>query len=176
MGVWQDYRKAGSLELPVLGLMAAESVAYALAFGMVTSMLTGLLLPGLASIGRAPDLAVGSRRDLEPANAADDLPGRWDLRGAALPGDPGVGARLDGTEGLRLGHGGSAAFAVAVGALIFSAFHYIGPYGDRLELGSFAFRAVAGVLFSGLYLLRGLGITAWTHACTMCSCRWQGSG
>jgi hypothetical protein len=58
----------------------------------------------------------------------------------------------------------SAAFAVLVGALIFSAFHYIGPYGDRLELGSFTFRAVAGVLFSGLYLLRGFGITAWTHA------------
>ena len=47
---------------------------------------------------------------------------------------------------------------------IFSAFHYIGPYGDRLELGSFTFRAIAGVLFSGLYLLRGFGITAWTHA------------
>jgi membrane protease YdiL (CAAX protease family) len=58
----------------------------------------------------------------------------------------------------------SGVFAVVVGALIFSAFHYIGPYGDRLELGSFTFRAVAGVLFSGLYLLRGFGITAWTHA------------
>ena len=54
--------------------------------------------------------------------------------------------------------------ATVLGALIFSAFHYIGPYGDRLELGSFAFRAIAGVLFSGLYLLRGFGITAWTHA------------
>ena len=50
------------------------------------------------------------------------------------------------------------------GALVFSAFHYIGPYGDALELGSFTFRAVAGVLFSSLYLLRGFGITAWTHA------------
>jgi hypothetical protein len=55
-------------------------------------------------------------------------------------------------------------FAVGVGALIFSAFHYIGPYGDRLTLGSFAFRTVAGILFSSLYLLRGFGITAWTHA------------
>ena len=55
-------------------------------------------------------------------------------------------------------------FAVGLGALIFSAFHYIGPYGDRFTLGSFAFRTVAGLLFSGLYLLRGFGITAWTHA------------
>ena len=58
----------------------------------------------------------------------------------------------------------SGVFAVMVGAVVFSAFHYIGPYGDVLELGSFTFRAVAGVLFSALYLLRGFGITAWTHA------------
>jgi hypothetical protein len=54
--------------------------------------------------------------------------------------------------------------ATLVGALVFSAFHYVGPYGDRFELPSFAFRAIAGALFSGLYLLRGFGITAWTHA------------
>jgi membrane protease YdiL (CAAX protease family) len=58
----------------------------------------------------------------------------------------------------------AAAFAVLIGALIFSAFHYIGPYRDDLALASFTFRTVAGVLFSGLYLLRGFGITAWTHA------------
>jgi hypothetical protein len=51
-----------------------------------------------------------------------------------------------------------------LGALIFSAFHYIGPFGDRFTLASFTFRAVAGLLFSGLYVLRGFGITAWTHA------------
>ena len=54
--------------------------------------------------------------------------------------------------------------ATVLGALIFSAFHYIGPYGDPLQLGSFAFRTIAGVLFSALYLTRGFGITAWTHA------------
>jgi hypothetical protein len=60
--------------------------------------------------------------------------------------------------------GWAGIFATAFGALIFSAFHYVGPYGDRLELPSFIFRTIAGVLFSGLYLLRGFGITAWTHA------------
>src|SRR5437016_9027925 len=54
--------------------------------------------------------------------------------------------------------------ATVLGALIFSAFHYIGPYGDRLEVYSFVFRTIAGLFFSGLYLLRGFGITAWTHA------------
>jgi hypothetical protein len=54
--------------------------------------------------------------------------------------------------------------AAVTGALIFSAFHYIGPLGDHLELGSFLFRAIAGLLLSALYLLRGFGIAAWTHA------------
>ena len=58
----------------------------------------------------------------------------------------------------------STAFAVITGALVFSAFHYIGPYGDPLEAPSFVFRAIAGLAFSGLYVTRGFGITAWTHA------------
>src|SRR6185503_3428586 len=54
--------------------------------------------------------------------------------------------------------------AVVVSAIIFSSFHYIGPYGDRLELSSFVFRMIAGMMFSVLYVARGFGITAWTHA------------
>jgi uncharacterized protein len=49
-------------------------------------------------------------------------------------------------------------------ALVFSAFHYVGPYGDPLRLGSFTFRFLAGLALSGLYVLRGFGVTAWTHA------------
>jgi hypothetical protein len=56
------------------------------------------------------------------------------------------------------------ALAIIGSALIFSAFHYVGPYGDQLTLGSFTFRAVAGVLLSGIYVARGFGIVAWTHA------------
>ena len=56
------------------------------------------------------------------------------------------------------------AVGVGANALIFSAFHYVGPYGDPLTLPSFTFRTVAGVLFSGLFVTRGFGITAWTHA------------
>jgi len=58
----------------------------------------------------------------------------------------------------------SATFAIVLGAFLFSAFHYIGPFGDTLEPGSFTFRMIAGLLLNGLYLARGFGITAWTHA------------
>jgi len=58
----------------------------------------------------------------------------------------------------------SAAIAVVLSAILFSAFHYIGPYGDKLALPSFLFRAIGGLLFSLIYVLRGFGIVAWTHA------------
>jgi membrane protease YdiL (CAAX protease family) len=58
----------------------------------------------------------------------------------------------------------SAVVATVIGAVIFAGFHYIGPYGDPFKLDSFTFRAVAGLIFSGLYLTRGFGIAAWSHA------------
>jgi membrane protease YdiL (CAAX protease family) len=58
----------------------------------------------------------------------------------------------------------AGAGATLLGAAIFSAFHYVGPYGDAFQLQSFVFRMIGGVFFSGLYLLRGFGVDAWTHA------------
>ena len=50
---------------------------------------------------------------------------------------------------LGLGRAASGIIAAVVGAFIFSAFHYIGPYGDQLELQSFVFRMLSGLAFSG---------------------------
>jgi hypothetical protein len=160
--VWRDRRRSGPIEGRVLVLMMVEAVLYALAFGLVTGILTGLLLGGLRTAA--------------------------DLRLAAGPGGMSLATRLMISLGAGIyeellfrvilvgalawtarrtfgwGPGAAGVRATVRGALDFSAFHYIGPYGDRLELSSFAFRAIAGVLFSGLYLLRGFGITAWTHA------------
>lgn len=63
--------------------------------------------------------------------------------------------------GVRLLSGVAAAM---IGALVFSAFHYVGQYGETWQLASFTYRAIAGLVFSALYLTRGFGITAWTHA------------
>jgi len=160
--VWKDYRRSRSLDPRVFGLMAAESVVYALAFGMVTGGLTGLLLPGLATV--AADLRFGSV-------ATWSLPTQLMISlGAGIYEELLFRVMLVSAlawlarNGFGWSNRASGVFAVVAGALIFSAFHYIGPYGDRLELGSFTFRAVAGLLFSGLYLLRGFGVTAWTHA------------
>jgi membrane protease YdiL (CAAX protease family) len=57
----------------------------------------------------------------------------------------------------------AAFWALLVSSLLFSAAHYIGPLGDSFALYSFTFRAVAGLFFAMLFLLRGFGIAAGTH-------------
>lgn len=58
-----------------------------------------------------------------------------------------------------------AAFVAAIiGAILFSAVHYIGNMGDIFTWQSFAFRALAGLVLNALYVLRGFGIAATTHA------------
>jgi len=157
--VWQDYRGSRTLDPRVFGLMTVESVVYALAFGMVTSTLTGLLLPSLTttlSLGSVDSWSLPTQLMISlGAGIYEELLFRVIL----VSGLAWTARRV-----LSWSASASGVFAVVLGALIFSAFHYIGPYGDGLELVSFTFRAIAGMLLSSLYLLRGFGITAWTHA------------
>lgn len=54
--------------------------------------------------------------------------------------------------------------AVVLAALIFSAVHYVGSLGDAFTMRSFLFRFIFGLLLNGIYVWRGFGVTAWTHA------------
>lgn len=54
--------------------------------------------------------------------------------------------------------------AVVITSLLFSAAHYIGPHGDKLQLYTFTFRFLAGTMFAVLFVYRGFGIAAGTHA------------
>jgi hypothetical protein len=144
--------------------MLAESVVYALLFGLVVGTLTGLLLgglvtaPGMRLVAGQAQAALGLPTQLMISLGAgiyEELLFRVLLVGALAWG----GRHLLGWRPMWAG-----VMATLVGALVFSAFHYIGPYGDRLDLPSFTFRALAGLVFSAMYLLRGFGITAWTHA------------
>lgn len=56
------------------------------------------------------------------------------------------------------------AISALVAALIFSGVHYIGQYGDYFTLGSFLFRFLFGLALNVIYVTRGFGIAAWTHA------------
>ncbi|MEI6240708.1 MAG: CPBP family intramembrane glutamic endopeptidase [Planctomycetia bacterium] len=58
----------------------------------------------------------------------------------------------------------AATWSVLVTSVLFAAAHYVGPLGDAFDPHSFVFRALAGVFFATLFLVRGFGIAAGTHA------------
>jgi hypothetical protein len=152
--VWRDYRRSGQLRPRYLAGMAAESISYALSFGLVASALTALLLPMM--LGSVAPWTLPTQLMISlGAGIYEELLFRVIL----VSGLAWVATRGLGWPATR-----AKLFAVCLGALIFSGFHYIGPYGEPLRLASFVFRTVAGLLFSGLYVLRGFGITAWAHA------------
>ena len=162
VGVWLVLRdlRANKRDLKggVLGLMLAESVLLALALGAVVSALTAQLVRPTALLAQVPvaDLTLGSRVMLSlGAGLYEELLFRVLLVGTLAW----AGRRLLGWRPFVAG-----VWAAGLGALLFSLFHYIGPYGDPLQLYSFVFRTIAGLVFSALFLARGFGITAWTHA------------
>ena len=163
-GVWlvaKDVRAhRGSLSPVVLGGMLVESIALALVFGIIVGTLTAALLgappPPMAIPFAGQQLSRWTILMLSlGAGIYEELLFRVVLVGLFAW----AGHRLLGLRPLIAG-----LIATLLGALIFSAFHYIGPYGDRFDIYSFVFRTIAGLFFSALYLLRGFGITAWTHA------------
>ena len=58
----------------------------------------------------------------------------------------------------------AAVFSVLLASFLFSLSHYVGTMADTWQLYSFMFRWAAGLLFTVLYFVRGLAITAYTHA------------
>lgn len=54
--------------------------------------------------------------------------------------------------------------SVLLTSVLFAAAHHVGPYGEPFDAFSFLFRLVAGVFFSVLFIYRGFGIAAGTHA------------
>jgi len=72
----------------------------------------------------------------------------------------------------RLGtpHGSATALAVLASSVVFAVAHYVGRYGEPILFRDFVFwyglifRFLAGVFFSILFVVRGFGIAAGTHA------------
>jgi hypothetical protein len=155
--VWRDRRGAPPLRAATFFTMLLESAVLALCFGFV--------------IGTATVHLVGPLRSLAAGGPLDGAPlARLTLSlGAGLYEEllfrvVIVALIANGLRLLGLGRVVAGVVAVISGALLFSAFHYVGPFGEPLRLESFVFRTLAGVGFSALYLTRGFGITAWTHA------------
>jgi hypothetical protein len=157
--IWRD-RGAGRLQPRIFALMALETLALALVFGLVVGLATVKLMGPLRSLaagaGGVQGASAVARLTLSlGAGLYEELLFRVVIVALLANGF----RLLFGVSRVTAGVG-----ATVIGALLFSAFHYIGPLGEPLRLESFVFRALAGLAFSGLYLTRGFGITAWTHA------------
>jgi hypothetical protein len=155
--IWRD-RRSGPVRPSYFLLMLAESAVLALLLGVVVGVATVQLLGPLRSLAAgAPPLGGTALQRLTLALGAglyEELLFRVVL--VALISN---GVRLLGFSRFTAG-----VVAVVAGALLFSAFHYAGALGEQFRLDSFVFRTLAGLAFSALYLTRGFGITAWTHA------------
>jgi hypothetical protein len=140
----------GSIRPQVLAWMLAESVVYSLIFGTIVGAITHLLLAQSIPLSRSAQILVSLG-----AGIYEEFVFRVVLLAVLM-------FLLHSLIGLQQ----RAAYGVAavLGALLFSAFHYIGPFGDPLQLSSFVFRFVAGLILTALYLARGYGITAYTHS------------
>lgn len=164
LAIWlvvRDVKARGApRRVAFFGLMALESLGLALVTGVLVGVATNQLLGGFGVLAIAGG-QVATEGPLTGlmlslgAGLYEELLFRVLLVGALAA----AAQRFAGLRPLPAG-----ILATIVGALVFSAFHYIGPYGDPFELQSFTFRTLAGIFFSALYLLRGFGITAWTHA------------
>jgi hypothetical protein len=154
----RDVRRKGRPHRGTFVAMFVESLGLAMVFGLVIGLLTTKLLGPLSRLAIEPQPATGFGTSLMVSLGAglyEELLFRVLLVGALVWGTK---------QAFGWGPVASGAFAVVTGALVFSGFHYVGQFGDAFTLSSFTFRALAGLAFSGLYVLRGFGITAWTHA------------
>ncbi len=153
----RDARKHGAPRGLIFLGMTVESATLAAVFGLVIGLATaklitsfGLAVPALDQLGLSTALMVSLG-----AGFYEELLFRVLLVSALL---------LAARHALGWGPVAAGIFATLGGALAFSAVHYIGPLGDQVSSQSFVFRTLAGMAFSGLYVTRGFGITAWTHA------------
>jgi membrane protease YdiL (CAAX protease family) len=155
----RDLRTSGgNLRASVLAGMLLEAAILAAVFGLFVASVTSQLLRPFAALALAQLPALSTAENVLVSLGAgvyEELLFRVILVSLLT---------LFFRHALKLSLRASSLWAVLLGATVFSLFHYIGPFGDPFQLPSFLFRLVAGVFFSGLYVLRGFGITAWTHA------------
>lgn len=159
-------RQPWSVRRDVVSRMFLESVLLAVGLRLLLQveavMLAGLgaVLAPAAAVGGGLRASLGNLVGFLGAGVYEELLFRLVLLSAAV--------WLLARWGFSATRG--AVLAALVTSFVFAAAHYVGPYGDPIELGQFSFwfaalfRFLAGVFFSALFVCRGFGIVVGTHA------------
>ena len=152
--VWQLRTRASwKVDFRKLTVMFAESLFFAvllyIAFGWLTAHLS-VVQGRIAPSGPLTRLVLYCG-----AGIYEELVFRGFLLGALLF----LFSRFTGTKTVA-----APVYATLLAALLFSTFHYLGAAGDRFTIASFVQRTVGGLYFSVLFVTRGFGVTAASHA------------
>jgi len=142
--------RLGPIHLSVLLWMLAESLVYSLVFGSVVGALTRFLLAQPLPLSQSAQILVSLG-----AGIYEEFIFRVLLLAVLVF----FLRRL-----LCLQQSAAYGVAAVLGAVLFSTFHYIGPFADPFQFSSFLFRFIAGLILTVLYFARGYGITAYTHS------------
>lgn len=151
----RDRKRDIPLRPAFFGGVILESMVYAVVVAFIVSVSVSLLLAMVQDGGTVSDLPIGTQLSLSlGAGLYEELVFRVILVG-------GLAFMLGRVTSRREV---SYVIAAVVGAFLFSAVHYIGAFGDPLQVGSFLFRFLFGLAMNIIFLLRGFGVAAWTHA------------
>lgn len=135
--------------------LLAESAVYAVVVAGLVSSVVGILFAAAPLTQAAAPLDLWTRLALSiGAGVYEELFFRVLL----------VGGLYWGLRRFEVEQRRAYVVAAVIGALLFSAVHYIGALGDPFALSTFTFRFLFGLALNVLFLLRGFGVAAWTHA------------
>ncbi|MCB0718185.1 MAG: CPBP family intramembrane metalloprotease [Bacteroidetes bacterium] len=135
--------------------MIGESAVYALLTGLLVAGIVGRILMAAPTSPQQEPLSLFTQLALSiGAGLYEEL-----LFRVAL-----VGGLFWLFKQLNVPRQGAYVVAALVGAAVFSWVHYIGPLGDAFTVASFLFRFVFGLALNAIFLARGFGVAAWTHA------------
>lgn len=171
IGIWvfvRERKRRPPLRLEWFGWLIGESAVYAVVVALLVSTLVGLLFAMVPGV--APGMTLGATTLVAQAANALSTPMMLVLSiGAGLYEElifrvVLVGGMFWMLNKVMTKSWMAYAVAAVLGALLFSAVHYIGALGDPFTLASFTFRFLFGLALNGIFLARGFGVAAWTHA------------
>jgi len=136
------------------GFMLAEAFVYAVAVSIIISMFLGALL----NLSADSSLAGMNKLQLIALSLGAGLYEELFFRVILVSLLVYIFSKI--FKGKKSAYSISAIFA----ALLFSGVHYIGEFADIFTFGSFLFRFLFGLALNVIYVTRGFGMAAWTHA------------
>ncbi len=162
--VWAERKRRPRIRGRYFLWMLGESLVYAVVLAFLVSATVGAIF-AMTAPGKISELPLLTQLALSlGAGLYEELVFRILLVGGLFW----IFRRWFGgaSSGRASGGGPFGAYVAAalIGALVFSGVHYIGLFGDAFTLPSFTFRFLFGLALNAVFLLRGFGVAAWTHA------------